>query len=325
MGNFDNFISLDLGKMDADDGRFGRGKRIQRLKVAAGESKVIRILRGPTEASFYRIRSQHWKIPMGQGSNAPLSCSKKHADEPCYFCEQVNRLFNSDDPRENDLARQMKASVSVISNVIDVNDPVKEDGSPKVLIWNYSWKLFQDVRAYFRDPDYGDLTHPATGRNFKITASKVSSQGSRTWIRYDLQVGAKPTELEVPEALNNLHDLDETFPVKLYTYEEQKMIWNGEWNPRGGSAALPASAASTAPRIETTPAAPEKEEFETSADKDEGEDFETSADKDEGEDFETSAQGDDEWDDLLDDSVDDEKQKDIRNKLNKLKKAAKKK
>ena len=315
MGNFDDFISLDLGKMAEDDGRFGRGKRIQRLKVPAGESKVIRILRGPNDPSFYRIRSQHWKIPMGQGSNAPLSCSKKHADEPCYFCEQVNRLFNSDDPRENDLGRQMKASVSVISNVIDINDPVKDDGTPKVLIWNYSWKLFQDVRAYFRDADYGDLTHPESGRNFKVVASKVSSQGSRNWIRYDLQIGAKPTPLEVPEALQSLHDLDTTFPVKLYGYGEQQMIWNGEWNPREGASALPASAAATVPRIEAEAApAPVQEEFESSSDT-----------KDADEEFEVSSEGEDEWDDLLDDSADDEKQKDIRDKLSKLKKAAKKK
>ena len=43
------------------------------------------------------------------------------------------------------------------------------------------------------------------------------------------------------------------------------------------------------------------------------------------EEFEVSSDVVDEWDDLLDDSADDEKQKDIRDKLNKLKKAAKKK
>lgn len=313
MGKFDNFVSLDLGKMSEDDSRFGRGKRIQRMKVSVGTPRVVRILRGASDPSFYRIRSQHWGIPIGHGNTPPLSCSKKHADEPCYFCEQVNEYFNSGDPRQQDLARRMKASVSVISNVIDVKDPLNEDGTPKVLIWQYSWKLFQEVRAYFRDVDYGDLTHPETGRNFKITASVVSSQGERQWTRYDLQIGAKPTELEAPEALDHLYDLDTTFPVKLYGYGEQQMIWDGTWNPRSGAASLPASAASTAPRLEAevvTPTTTDEDEFEAKA-----------SDEDE---FEVEAKAD-EWDDLLDDSADEEKQKDIRQKLDKLKKAAKKK
>tara|TARA_Y100001973_G_C5126244_1_gene295330 strand:- start:235 stop:849 length:615 start_codon:yes stop_codon:yes gene_type:complete len=204
----------------------------------------------------------------------------------------------------------MKASVSVISNVIDVKDPYNEDGTPKVLIWQYSWKLFQEIRAYFRDADYGDLTHPGTGRNFKISASVVSSQGQRQWTRYDLQVGAKPTELEVPEALDHLYDLDNTFPVKLYPYEQQKMIFDGTWDPRQGPAALPASAASSAPKLESkeeeeefspppkAKAAPAEDEFEASEE-------------------------DDDWGDLTA-SDDSEKQQDMKKKLAALKKAAKK-
>lgn len=311
MGKFDNFISLDLGKMADDENRFGRGKRIQRLKVQVGQPRVIRILRGATDSSFYRVRSQHWGIPVGHGNTPPLSCARKHGDNaPCYFCEQVNEYYNSGDPRQNELARRMKASVSVISNVIDVKDPYNEDGTPKVLIWQYSWKLFQEIRAYFRDADYGDLTHPGTGRNFKISASVVSSQGQRQWTRYDLQVGAKPTELEVPEALDHLYDLDNTFPVKLYPYEQQKMIFDGTWDPRQGPAALPASAASSAPKLESkeeeeefspppkAKAAPAEDEFEASEE-------------------------DDDWGDLTA-SDDSEKQQDMKKKLAALKKAAKK-
>lgn len=311
MGKFDNFVSLDLGKMVSDENRFGRGKRIQRLKVQVGQPRVIRILRGATDSSFYRVRSQHWGIPVGHGNTPPLSCARKHGDNaPCYFCEQVNEYYNSGDPRQNELARRMKASVSVISNVIDVKDPYNEDGTPKVLIWQYSWKLFQEIRAYFRDADYGDLTHPGTGRNFKISASVVSSQGQRQWTRYDLQVGAKPTELEVPEALDHLYDLDNTFPVKLYPYEQQKMIFDGTWDPRQGPAALPASAASSAPKLESkeeeeefspppkAKAAPAEDEFEASEE-------------------------DDDWGDLTA-SDDSEKQQDMKKKLAALKKAAKK-
>ena len=313
MGKFDNFVSLDLGQMAKDDSRFGRGKRINRLKVQVGQPRVIRILRGPNDSTFYRVRSQHWGIPVGHGNTPPLSCSKKHEDTPCYFCEMVNEYYNSGDPRQNELARKSKASVSVIANVIDVKDPENDDGTPKVLIWQFSWKLFQEVRSYFRDPDYGDLTHPETGRNFKITASVVSSQGARQWTRYDLQIGAKPTGLDDPAALDHLYDLDTTFPVKVYTYDEQKMIFDGTWDPRSGSKSLPSSAASIAPKLDSPNPSPVAKATET----DDADEFETASD--DADEFET-ASDDDEWGDVLAD--DSEKKNDMKKKLDALKAAA---
>jgi len=320
MSKFDNFVSLDLDKMAEDDNRFGRGKRIQRLKVQVGQPRVFRILRGPTESSFYRIRGQHWGIPVGHGNNnPPLACAKKHGEGlPCYFCEQVNEYFNSGDPRQAELARRMKTSVSVISNVIDVKDPLNEDGTPKVLIWQYSWKLFQEVRSYFRDADYGDLTHPESGRNFKINASLVSSAGDKGWTRYDLQIGAKPTELEVPEALSHLYDLDNTFPVKLYTYEEQQLIWDGSWDPRNSRPSLPLPVAPATAHLETKEEPPDDDDFVDSSVTATAVPKYAKSDDDE---FETQEK--DEWDDILSDDSDSDKQIEMKKKLDALKNAAK--
>ena len=114
MSNYGNFVSLDLDAMANDESRFGRKKRIERLKVLPGKSHVIRILRASTESSFYRIRAQHWGFPVGHGDRTPLSCARKHQDEPCYFCEVVNEYYNSEDPRQKELARDLKANVILI-------------------------------------------------------------------------------------------------------------------------------------------------------------------------------------------------------------------
>jgi hypothetical protein len=128
-------------------------------------------------------------------------------------------------------------------------------------------------------------------------------------------VGAKPTELETPEALDHLYDLDNTFPVKLYSYDEQKMIWDGTWDPRSGRAALPKSAAGMAPKLEQAKKDEKEEEF--SAPK--AEDPAPENDLDEFE----AATDDDDWGDLAS-SDDSEKQQDMKKKLAALKKAAKK-
>jgi len=312
MSKYEDFISLDLGEMKSDERQFGKRKRIDRLKIPAGESKVIRFLRGPRDPKFYIVRKQHWGIPIGMSKTPPLPCNYSHFEEPCFFCQTVNDYYNAGDPRKQDLARRMKASASVMSNVIDVDDPHNEDGTPKVQIYQYSWRLFSDIRSYFQNPEYGDLTHPMTGRNFKITASVTSNTGDRAWTRYDIQVGASPKELVVPEALDNLYDLDVEFPVKHWSLEEQEQIFEGVLDPRTGSPQVSLGGNTTeTKRIETSvveekPApVEEKDEFEPAAPS------------------ETKVEDADEWDEVLsEDSEASEGDKDILKKLDELKKVA---
>ena len=235
MTNYDDFVSLDMDEMNKDGYRFGKARTINRLRILPGQPRVVRLLRAPTDNKYYRIRRQHWGIPIGMGKMPPLSCSKSHIDEPCYFCMMVNDYYNSGDPRKQELARKMRASTSVMSNVIDLKDPQNEDGTPKVQIWQYSWKVHQHIVGYFNNPEYGDLTHPKTGRNFKVTANVVSAQGNRTWTQYDLQVGANESELEVADALDHLYDLDDTFPLRFYNFDEQQGIFEGTFDPRTGT------------------------------------------------------------------------------------------
>jgi len=262
MINYDNFIDLDFGKMRDDDSRFGKGKRINRLKINTGETKVIRFLRAATDPKFYIVRKQHWGIPVGVGKTPPLACTKAHNSDNCYFCTMVNEYYNSGDPRKQSLARRMKATSSVTSNVIDIKDPLEDDGSPKVQIWQYSWKVYQDIMGYFRSPDYGDLTHPVSGRNFKVSCEVVSSQGDRQWTKYIIQVGANPTELEVPDALGHLYDLGNTFPLKFYSPDEQEAIFDGTLDPRTGSSTPTLGGNGEAKQIEEA-STDSKEEFET--------------------------------------------------------------
>ena len=326
MGKYDDFISLDLGEMTSDERQFGKRKRIDRLKIPVGESKVIRFLRGPRDPKFYIVRKQHWGIPIGMSKTPPLPCNYSHFEESCYFCQVVNDYYNAGDPRKQDLARRMKASASVMSNVIDVDDPHNEDGSPKVQIYQYSWRLFSDIRSYFQNPEYGDLTHPMTGRNFKISANVVSSSSEHSWTRYEVQVGASPKELIVPEALDNLYDLDAEFPVKHWSCDQQEQIFDGVLDPRTGSPQIAiggsssdtkriegAVSKSTSDDVSEFGAATPEAEFEASTPEAE---FESSTPEVEPEVVE------DEWSEVLSDDS-SEGQEDVLKKLEELKKIAK--
>ena len=318
MSDYDNFVDLDYGQMRNDESRFGKGKRINRLKINPGEGKVVRFLRASSDPKFYIIRKQHWGIPVGVAKSPPLLCARAYNDSPCHFCDQVNEYFNSGDPRKQSLARRIKASASVMSNVIDVKNPHNDDGSPNIYLWQYSWKVFQDIMGYFKSPDYGDLTHPVTGRNFKIRCEEVSNQGDRTWTKYIVQVGANPTELEVPEALENLYDLDSAFPLKFYTYEEQKSIFDGSFDPRNQTVAPVLAGKEESKQLEEA-VVDEGESFES-------EQFEESVDVESpvsGDEVAASSTEED-WGELVDSSDEDGDQKsDIMKKLDELKKVAK--
>ena len=293
MANYDDFVSLDMDEMNKDGYKFGKARTIDRLRILPGQPRVIRILRAATDNKYYRIRRQHWNIPIGMGKTPPLSCSKSHLDEPCYFCMIVNDYYNSGDPRKQELARKMRASTSVMSNVIDLKDPTSEDGSPKVQIWQYSWKVHQHIIGYFNNPEYGDLTHPKTGRNFKVTANVVSSQGNRTWNQYDLQVGASESELEVADALDHLYDLDDTFPLRFYNFDEQQGIFEGTFDARTG-------ARKELPSI----SAPKQIESHTEPE------------------VETKSSPDDEWEDVMPVESSSDDSSDIMKKLDELKSIA---
>ena len=86
MGKYDDFISLDMSGMTNDERQFGKRKRIDRLKIPAGESKVIRFLRGPRDPKFYIVRKQHWGIPIGISKTPPLPCNYSHFEDQCFFC-----------------------------------------------------------------------------------------------------------------------------------------------------------------------------------------------------------------------------------------------
>ena len=308
MGKYDDFISLDMSGMTNDERQFGKRKRIDRLKIPAGESKVIRFLRGPRDPKFYIVRKQHWGIPIGISKTPPLPCNYSHFDDQCFFCQVVNDYYNAGDPRKQDLARRMKASASVMSNVIDVDDPLNEDGTPKVQIYQYSWRLFSDIRSYFQNPEYGDLTHPLTGRNFKITANVVSSSGNKSWTRYDIQVGASPKELVVPEALDHLYDLDAEFPVKHWSFEEQEQIFEGTLDPKGSPG-----------QSNLIAAAPPKKQIAAPDPMDLEDDFEPVPKK--SPDPEAQEE-EDEWSEVLSDDTSDSDD-DVLKKLDELKKLAK--
>jgi hypothetical protein len=81
---------------------------------------LIRIL-PPWKAGslFWRESAVHWNV--GPDSKM-LTCIKKELGKPCYICEVCERLQNSQDPRDQAVASDMRANTRVFYNIIDLDN-----------------------------------------------------------------------------------------------------------------------------------------------------------------------------------------------------------
>jgi len=175
---------------------------------------LIRILPPwKTGSLFWRESAVHWNV--GPDSKM-LTCLKKELGKPCYICEVVERLQNSQDPRDQAVASEMRANTRVFYNIVDLDNVDKG-----VQVYTSGIKILQDILAYFADPDWGDVTHPEHGYDIVIDREGTTRENTK----YQVRARKNPTPIPSPDLLSGLKNLDGF--VKVVTYEQQTAIYEG--------------------------------------------------------------------------------------------------
>lgn len=318
------YVSVDIDEITKSEEQFGKRVRTPTVKVKPGETMMLRIIKPPSARSFYIVRALHWGIPVGMQKTPPQTCSYKHFDSPCYFCEITNDYFNSGDPRKADVARRIKANTSYISQAIDLNDPTNDDGSPKIKLWQYSESVWKDICDYVRNrEDYGDVFHPKKGRDFRLTSEVVGTSGGNTYTKHKIKMRGKPSEVPDMAVYDCLLDLDKERLITEFTYEQQQGIFDGTLDYRKGTPkALPGNGHGIPKLVApaTTDDVDDDDEFESLPKEDSTEAEAGIPAEPEVEQVEAAAEvsddDDDDWDDVVSDDDDsDEKVADIKAKL----------
>lgn len=172
------------------------------------EGLQIRIL--PSKNSnelFYAETSQH------RIHDKNYACLKEK-DEKCPVCEVYYALWKTKDDDNIKLARSIKPKKKFYMNAFE-----RESG--KVKIFTCGIKLMEQIMGVIFDDDYGDITDPQTGRDFKLVRKIVSG-----WNNYDdsrpkpLSTKLANTQQEEDQILAEGKELS-TF-VKYPTYEEME-------------------------------------------------------------------------------------------------------
>ena len=312
------YVSVDLDDISKVQDKFGKRTRIPKIKVNPGEEKLLRIVKAPSDRRFFIVRVSHWNIPVGVGKTPPQACSYKHFGKNCYFCEVVNDYFNSGDPRKAELARNMKPAISYTSNVVDINDPTNDDGTPKVQLWSYSESVFKELMYYVKNKEeYGDIFHPETGRDIRLQSEVVGSNTESTYTKHKIKIRGKVSPVFDMAVFDHLHDLEKERPLREFSYEQQIGIFDGSLDYRNGEAKALLGNEFGIPKLMETKSSDDKSfaetvEAEAEAEVDDG--FEEAAPVVKEESPKEEA---DEWETALSDESDDDDEKvaDIKKKL----------
>ena len=163
------------------------------------------------EKEFYAETKIH-RVPQPDGNNRNVHCRKMHG-EACPLCDMYYALWKTGRSEDEDLARKIKPRARYYMNILD-----RESGDVKIL--SIGVILFKKIIGAMLDPDFGDITDPESGHDFKIV-KEMEGQ----WPRYDQsqprpkssELGTKQEVAGIMETLHEIHGL-----VKLEEYEDVK-------------------------------------------------------------------------------------------------------
>jgi hypothetical protein len=177
-------------------------------------SNAVRILPGKDEDHEFYAETKIHRVKNADGTNRNHHCRKVHG-EPCPLCDLYYGLWKTGRSEDEDLARQIKPRARYYMNIVD-----RESGDVKIL--SVGVILFKKIIAAMLDEDFGDITNPENGHDFKIV-KEMDGQ----WPKYD-QSAPRPKSsplgsgAEVAGYMDSLHDIHSL--VKLEDYDEYKKV-----------------------------------------------------------------------------------------------------
>ncbi len=177
---------------------------------------------------------------------------------PDPIVEFAARLKKSGDKEEWKLARKLEPKMRTFAPVI-----VRGEENEGVKYWGFGKQVYQELLSIMSDPDYGDITDLANGRDIVVefkTAEETGKQFPETSIRVkpNQKPAVDPTNTELLGKIANQAKLLDLFPE--FTYDELKEVMNAWLHPEDAPAVDPDVAAAAAalnggmtPKQETTP------------------------------------------------------------------------
>lgn len=200
----------------------GQGKsKVSMWKPEENTESTVRLISFPdNDGQPFKERYFYYGIGKQRGLLAPNQFGK-----PDPIQELINKLREEGSKESYDLAKKLYPSMRVYAAVI-----VRGEEEKGVQIWAFGKKVYTSLINFILDEDYGDITDPFTGRDIRVTSTKVPG---KTYADTDVRVRGKETKLaesddQMKKWLDNIPDVDEMFQLK--SYDELESIINSWLN-----------------------------------------------------------------------------------------------
>lgn len=153
---------------------------------------------------------------------------------PDPIVEFAARLKRSGDKEEWKLARKLEPKMRTFAPIV-----VRGEEHEGVKFWGFGKQVYQELLSIMSDPDYGDITDLANGRDIVVefkTAEETGKQFPETSIRVkpNTKPAVDPSNKELLEKIANQTKILDLFPE--LTYEELKEVMNNWLHPESGDA-----------------------------------------------------------------------------------------
>jgi len=192
-------------------------------------SNPVRILPWKDDEKEFYAETKIHRVTGPDGNVKNIHCRKIHG-ESCPMCDLYYALWKTGRQEDEDLARKIKPRARYYMNVLD-----REGGEVKIL--SIGVILFKKIIGAMLDEDFGDITDPEAGHDFKIVKIMEGQ-----WPKYDQSqprpksepLGTKKEVAAYMEQLHGIHDL-----VKLEEYEDVKQYSDNLLASNQGSSNTP--------------------------------------------------------------------------------------
>lgn len=140
------------------------GSNINWLKVKPGKTK-LRILPQADEKKFFFEEAYfHSNLRTKEGGWTKRACPRKNYDEPCPFCDLVDKLRADSYDANEELIKKLYAKRRWFVNCLDVS---KNDNI--VYIWEFGITVCESLLNIVTDDQFGNIADPKAGRNITLT------------------------------------------------------------------------------------------------------------------------------------------------------------
>jgi len=178
MGKYDlNSLLKELDKTDSSLNNTDFQSDFWKPTIDKAEERVeyvIRFLPNPdTKTGFPWVERAVHMFQFGNGKFIYEPCVKKAKKQPCFICEEVAKLYESEDPAQEAIGSKRFSRKRFFHNVLIISDP-REGGKNegRVMIYEAGSQIQDKCVEFLRSPGLPEeeriYFHPTEGTDFRL-------------------------------------------------------------------------------------------------------------------------------------------------------------